>query len=367
MTIYISTIILLFLFSLLEVVFKIKHKHLISLRYFSYIFLVFQVGLRWETGTDWNPYLNHFQKMPLDFNGNYMGFEFGYNLIVFLIKLILDEYTLFLMFHSIVFHFFIFKGFNFLSNYFFPCLLMYYVLLIGLEGSNRQLIAICLCLYSLKFLIKKNNKYFFLLITVAFFFHQTAILFLVYYFLNRKINTFVFFSILFFSIFIGLSSLPLTLFGVLGEKLSGVSADKAEFYLESANKMMSENSLSIFGLVKRFLLLFLFYINSKKISKWVPFYNLIFNGYFIGVLIYCLFSSSLIILVNRGSLYFNIMEPILISYLIFMVPKKLFSIYFFIIFIMSFFFFFRSVRVYDDLFIPYKGIFINSSYNRVMY
>jgi len=35
--------------------------------------------------------------------------------------------------------------------------------------------------------------------------------------------------------------------------------------------------------------------------------------------------------------------------------------------IFSIFFFFQSIATYSDLFIPYKGIFINNNYHRVLY
>lgn len=48
-------------------------------------------GLRWDTGTDWLPYLSHFR------NPQSVNFEFGYEFIVKAVRLVTKQYTWFLL------------------------------------------------------------------------------------------------------------------------------------------------------------------------------------------------------------------------------------------------------------------------------
>jgi len=92
------------------------------------------------------------------------------------------------------------------------------------------------------------------------------------------------------------------------------------------------------------------------------------NGYIVGIAFYFLFADSLLIMVSRASLFFNVMEPLLIASQICLFAKKENKMAIItVLMIFSFFFFFQSITTYSDLFLPYKGIFINSDYSRIMH
>ncbi len=57
--------------------------------------LILLAGLRWRTGTDWEPYQRHFDLDPFAAGGGW--FELGYELIVFGFRRLSDNYTLFLL------------------------------------------------------------------------------------------------------------------------------------------------------------------------------------------------------------------------------------------------------------------------------
>lgn len=336
----------------------------------AYILLVFQVGLRWETGTDWDSYLNHFELIndiastsPLE-----NGFELGYNLSIWLVKLMFSEYTFFLLFHALVFYIILFYSLSRYTPYFFVSLLLFYTWTMGVMGSNRQLIAIVICLYSLRYVLDKNPIKFFFLVFIAFSFHVTALLFIMYYFINRDIKPYILILILAGSIIIGKSQLPLILIPYIGDLMEGNnSAAKVLFYLETNEKVALESKLSIFGLLKRLIFLSIFYYNLKKIRGKLPYYNMMLNGYIIAIAFYFLFADSLLIMLSRGSLYFNAMELLLLSSQICLYKRKenrvLIS---FVLLLLSFLLFFQSISPYPELFLPYKGIFINSDYFRIM-
>lgn len=370
MTIYLLTIFLLFAFALLESNFTIKLNTNRLILSIIYVLLVAQIGLRWETGTDWVPYLNHFRSINDFASASPLknGFEYGYNILAFAVKFIFPNYSLFLVIHALIYYLLIFKSFNRYSPYFYLTLLLFYTLTMGMMGSNRQLIALAICIYAIRFIVEKRPISFFILIAVAISFHTTAFIFAIYYFLDRDLRPRTFFIILISSFIIGMSQLPFLLFSFIGNISGGNIATKIIFYAADAKYSLTENKLTIIGLFKRLILLSIFYYNHKKINKKLPYYNILLNGYILGIVIYFLFADSLLILVNRGSLYFNIMEPLLIaSQVSILKGKESKTIAVVAVFILSIFFFFQSIATYPDLFLPYKGIFINSNYSRIMH
>lgn len=334
-----------------------------------FLFLVFQMGLRWETGTDWNSYLENFnQTFALDdiLLNVLLGFEIGYGLFVLLFKQISNEYFLFLFFHATVFYFIIFRAFK--EYAFFPILsiLLFYSSTIGVLGSNRQLLSIAICLFSIRYIKKRNFKMFIFYISIAFLFHTSAILFTVAYFLNKDYNKYLIFILVAFSVLIGLTDLPIKFFNNLSPILGGAAKVKSDFYLDRVSD--SSQSLSILGLIRRVIYFVIFSYSYKFISNRYVYYKLFYNLYTFGLVIYFVFSSSLLILVNRGSLYFNIMECFLLpSLLIFCQKKYERGIVLFLLFFISLLTFYQSISSYSDLFIPYKGIYINSEFSRKMY
>lgn len=369
MEIYIITILLISLFAFFELRCKltvVEHTIMASI---LYLVIVLQVGLRWETGTDWSSYYDHFLNttdIEMVFLNSLIGFELGYGLFSFFIRGLTDNYTIFLLLHAMLYYFLIFKANNRLSPFPFLSLLLFYVTNIGVLGSNRQLLALAICLYALRFIIEKKSVKFFILVFVAFLFHTTALLFMVYYFLNRDFKKYQIIIALFLALIIGKTSLPNILFSGLGSLLGGASSTKAEIY--SGTSDLGPASLSLIGIIRRLLYFTLFLYNYDRIIVKFKEYNLLFNGFLFGLIFYLLFSNSLLILVNRGSLYFNIMEIFLLTsqFLIFHLKTDR-KYVLLLILLYSIYLFFQAISPYADLFVPYKGIFINSDFSRNLY
>ena len=185
MEIYIITLLLLFLFSFLEIRCDLTKKQKRIMKVILFVILIFQVGFRWKTGTDWNPYLNHFNntfELSDTLISILSGFEPGYAFFVLFVKKLSDDYTVFLVAHSLIYYFFVFQAFKRITPFYFISLMIFYVTTLGVMGSNRQLFALAISLYSLKYVINKNTFKFFLLIGIAFLFHSSAILFSVFFF-----------------------------------------------------------------------------------------------------------------------------------------------------------------------------------------
>jgi hypothetical protein len=371
MEVYIITLLLIFVFGFIDLRLKLNDSQRNWMLFFLYVIIVVQIGLRWETGSDWKPYLENFQKTE-DYNNVLLnaliGFEIGYGTFVFIIKKLFDSYSVFLFIHALIFYLGIFKTAKKYSPYFFISLMFFYATNLGMVGSNRQLLAIVICLWSLGFVFERKTFRFFVTIGVASLFHTTAFFFGVYYFLNRNFKTITIVSVLIISFIIGKTALPFLVFSKFGGLFGGVVASKTTSYSEGAKDVLTETSLSVFGLIKRLFFIAVFTYNYSFLSKRLTYYRLLYNGYVFGMAMYFLFASSLLILVNRGSLYFNIMESFLIScqFLVFYRRLDKAYVYFFLLLI-SLVFLFQSISAYSDLFDPYKGLFYNTDFTREMY
>jgi hypothetical protein len=369
MLIYILTFSIFLIFSCCEIFLKFDKTTKKLFYNLLLLFLVFQMGLRWETGTDWNNYLENFNNTStLDeiVLNVLLGFEIGYGFIVLIFKQFSSYYFLFLLLHATVFYFIIFKVFKQYASFPIIAILLFYSSTIGILGSNRQLLAIAICLFSIRYIISKNLKIFILFTFVAFLFHTSAIFFAIAYFLNKDYNKYLIFIFIAFTVIIGFTNIPLNFFNKLGPIFGEAAKLKSDFYLDKGSD--SSQSLSIFGLIRRILYFIIFSLSYKSISSKYLYYKLFYNIYTFGLLIYFMFSSSLLILVNRGSLYFNIMECFLLSsFLIYYNKKWQLGIIFLLLFIISIITFYQSISNYSDLFIPYKGLFINSDFSRSMY
>jgi hypothetical protein len=84
--------------------------------------------------------------------------------------------------------------------------------------------------------------------------------------------------------------------------------------------------------------------------------------------VYVLFANSLLILVSRGDMYFNLLEPLLLASQVLLLTRKTNRLVMAsALGVLSFVFFLQSISPYPDLFLPYKGLVINSDYSRPMY
>ena len=368
MIVYLVTFFLFLIFGYLDFCIDLNVKKKDLLYRILFFILVIQVGLRWETGTDWIIYKDNFENttsIQMVLLGVLDGFEIGYGLFAYIIRDLTDNYVIFFFFFSIIYYLLILKAIKQLSPYPIISLLLFYTATMGVLGSNRQLIALAICLFSLQYVfIKKKPFYFFLLVIFASLFHTTAIIFAVYYFLDRDFKKYQIILVLGLSFIIGKTALPSLLFSSFGSILGGTAAMKAEIY--SNTDKIQDASLSLIGLIRRIVYFALFLYNYDKLTQKIRSYRLLFNGFAFGLAFYFLFADTLIILVNRGSLYFNVMESFLLTSQLLIFVSKERGYLLFLIFVYSILLFFQSISAYYDLFIPYKGIFINTELNREM-
>lgn len=368
MEIYFYFILVLFIISSIEIYQDsslIYKKNKSTFLFLIYVISVVIIGLRWETGTDWLPYLEMFkQSFSLKNIVTISGIvEPGYLFLNWLCYNIYPEYSFFLLIHAIIFYFLIIYGLNKLTIYPVTTFLFIFCSTLGVMGSNRQLLAMALVFYFLTWAIQKRKAFIFVIIG-AMQFHTTAFLTSSFYFLNRRIKTIYLIIILVIALIIGFTDLPGKLFILIGGGLGEATLNKTKIY----SSEVVDDKLSLLGVIRRVIYLSLFLVLRKKIEKKYYYYNFFLNGYLVSSIIYLMFSNSLIILVNRGSLYFNILEGILLTS-VFIILKKHDTklLYLLFLLILSIVSLYQSISAYPELFDPYKGIWYNINYYRKMY
>lgn len=222
MEVYLLTLVLIFVFGFADLRLDLSNIQRNSLIVFLYIIIVIQIGLRWKTGSDWESYFENFEntnEYSTVLINTLVGFEIGYGTFVFFIKKLFDSYSIFLLIHALIFYGGVFIIAKKYSPYFFISLIFFYATNLGIVGSNRQLLAIIICLWALKFVFEKKAVKFFLAIGFACLFHTTAFLFGIYYFLNRNFKTITILLVLILSFLIGKTSLPFLVFSKFGGRL----------------------------------------------------------------------------------------------------------------------------------------------------
>ena len=363
MGIYISFCTMLLLFSCYEVNSsnkKIKAVFLII----SFIGAVLIIGGRWETGTDWEPYLYFFEESKIwkDVIDTWK-IEIGYGSLNWIVRNISSNYSIFLFIHAFIFYGILIKAFSKITLYPQTAFMFYFATNLGIVGSNRQLIAAALIIYGVSVFSEKKLKSYVFLLFISLSFHATSLLGGVYILLNKYISNKVIWVTLIVALFVGISSLPLKIFGSIGI-LGEFFLLKTEAYLDNVGL---EEGLTLIGTLKRVFFFGFFFLFRDKIAKKSPHYNLIFNGYWFGIVFYLIFANTLPVMISRGSLYFNIMESILFACFVVALKDSASKImYLLLIFFLSIVLMYQSIAPYPLIFDPYKSIWYNTNYYRIL-
>lgn len=335
--------------------------------------LVFHDGFRWETGTDWIPYYDYFMNC---FEPNNQGvFEVGYELLVRSIRLFTEEYSVYLIIHALIFYSLIFVAIRKYSVSPFVSLFLFYCSTLPLLGMNRQFLAVAVCLFSIQFVVQKKTLYFLVAMVVAVLFHKSALIFLIVYFLNKELKPPVYLMLFLIVIVISFSGvinkLPLQLFVLAGDS----AVDRMDEY---ADKFIYGEQLSllnsILGVLKRILWLVILFAFSKYVKNRNQYFTILFNMYFLASLLYIVFNNTILqIVVSRGLSYFSLAEIFIIPYVLTIFKNNVGKIcIFFLMLTYSTLMMKKGINSYskpgeDSIFYPYKGLFINSDYNRKVY
>jgi hypothetical protein len=361
MAVYLIIFLLLALFGFLDI-FKIKENQKKAIIFAIFILFVLLDGLRWETGTDWILYRDYFLNSSKE---KWMAFEPGYVLFNQVIHLFSDNYTVFLIFLAFLIYSLYLKSITSIALYPLITCLLFYCAFVGYMGMNRQHVALAICLYSFRYVISKEFWKFSLCVLLAALFHRTASIFFVVYFLNRSIPARIF--LLSLIVVYLLNPVIAGLVKPLISVMPSTIAFKLSEYLKSDD---SNSTLStIMGTMKRAMIFLPLYFYKDKIKVKYPGIELMLNIYFLSLLIYVLFNNSVQVFVSRGNLYFGTLFEIFLIPYFFILVKNNYSrvIMYGLIIVFSLMTLIKSLSVLYTLFVPYKGIIINSDYSRILF
>lgn len=366
--IYFIIIIILSVFFMLETFNKdIIEKYFSLCLFVCFAMLVFQDGFRWETGSDWTPYQTYFDSQTITYDLDDDTFDFGYRLFSYIIRTITDNYSVFLIVYALVFYSIFFLFIAKLSSAPFTSILIFYMVTVCYMGMNRQFLAMAIYSMGLMALAKDKKSIFILMIILGAFFHKTILIGLVALFLKKRIPNIAIFTLLVIVSLIAISgiinNLPLGIFALLGEDTS----TKMDFYAYNHDDTSVVNSF--LSVLKKMIWILPLIIFDKKIKNKPSHYYLFFNLYLFGSLFYILFNGTILqIIVSRAIIYFNIMEIFLVPYVFSLLKAnygKLCVSFLLVCYVcLNVYKGFYAYGEDTDYFIPYKGIFINTDYQR---
>ncbi|HTW81955.1 MAG TPA: EpsG family protein [Terracidiphilus sp.] len=284
----------------------------------GYLILVLFTGLRWETGNDWFNYFNYYRHLAA-LRDNSQEFEVGYRVANLLFKTLGFSYTGFLLLYSAVWIGLVVASFDdddFRASGWL-LLLFYSSFLVGWMGTARQIMAIGICLFSLRYIVSRNLLRFLICVGLATCFHTTAICFLLAWPLGRiRIGFRAAWFVLGALVAAAVLDVGALLVRLAGNYLSIPYLDQklADFQrVTGADFDLAGGDLSVFYYVKRlsFLLGFMLCLRLFRKDK----DQLYFNMYLMSVVLFILFYSTVAMIPMRAGMYFGIAEIFLLALL----------------------------------------------------
>lgn len=326
-------------------------------------------SIRWETGTDWLPYLQFFEinQTYEDFISG--QFEWGYAFLNYFVKSITNQYNVFLFTMSIIV-----IGIKYKVIYAFS---LFPLLSLCLNFANyngdlfpvRQSIAIAIILWSTYYIIYRKFVFFMATILLASSFHISALIFLpAYYVYNLKCSRLFLASLTIIAIVVGNSNLMKEfLMYALGLFLDNDNEMvlKMMFYLEAEElnnnfgAALSNQTTIFMGVMRRCFFLAPLIYYKHRFQKISQHYSGFLNLNIIGICFYFFFSGLSTALANRGSVYYMIYEVFVIPYLIFVVKNDFVNkaMFFFLFVIYCFLKYYNGLFGYYDEYVPFTSIF----------
>lgn len=335
-----------------------KRKNL-EIFYVVLLMIILVDGLRIETGTDWGTY-KYFFELSI-FN----RFEIGYEIYIWVIKKIYNNYQFFVFIHAVIVDFLIYYSIFYISEYSFISILLSYSLIESILGSNRQLLAMGIVFFSFYLIYKKKKNFLGIIgLFVSILVHTSAIIIYPFFIFkklifNRKINLiFVLFILFILKIFLKDMVIILT---------SNIFNNKEllERILPYLKKSFPYYKLLI-TLLKYVILIFIANTLRNKKSNKDEKINIFFLGSVYSLIITIFFWGVFQIVAGRGNYYTVVLFIFTnIGYNMKQSHDKKLKLYFILIIIFySFVTFERGIFGYRDLFVPYKGLIYNKNYIR---
>jgi hypothetical protein len=347
-----------------------NHKQFIMM-FLAGIIILFR-GLRWETGTDWEQFLDVFYTIDFD---SIFGFkrthnttlEPGYALLNYICFYFTGSYTsLLFIYNAIIIYIYYSVSWRYSSKN--PICIFAMLIIFTEVFPLRHSLAAAIIIYSIRYIFSKDIlKYIFFIILATSIHYSAIIMFPFYYILDRNI-LYKKYSIIwlilgyFCCVIISISPLLNTALELVAVIVSSVTGVENTLIIRIMGYILDERGLEltikslIFSTTRTFIFIFIFYLCRKAVNDYKT-YNLFFNCFIVFTYIFTLFKYQMHTLV-RFTTYFDFGMPLLCALIIKVLPsnkRKLFYCY-----IIAVFVYLRYNTFFidqPDLYIPYKSIF----------
>ena len=322
-------------------------------------------GIRWRTGTDWQPYLNYYNNNTTWKQFAEGPFEIAYAFLNFLVKSYFGAYTALLLIMSFIVIFLQYNTIKTIALY--PALSYYFFFCSNIGGMFpvRQSIAIAIALTSIYFIHKKNKMAFLVITLIAVTFHWALLLWFISYPLyHKKIRSSMIIFLFIMATIIGMFGTRLFILIIEATIIRfGFSGSIAEKITEYILGSYSDGSFSIFRMVlsmaKRFVLVLVFLIIRRKIASQYAYAEGLINIYLVSNIIYSLFAfNEAFAPMARMVTVFLFIEVLLLPSLLKLCKynhtKYILLLLFFLYGLMRLN---SALTIYPDAYMPYRSIF----------
>jgi hypothetical protein len=338
---------------------------------FGVVLLVLFIGLRWETGNDWTPYLVYFENEPR--GGLLNGFEPGYRELVLLAHRVGLGYTGFMLLSASIYMSAFAVVFSRFRHPSVLLLFFYCGFLLGFMGTQRQALAMGFTSIAMLRFYDRKFASGAALCLLATSFHYTALISLAAAAVPRsRLSKRAFVALL-------VGAAALYHFDVAGALVeSGLNVVTGDGYLGRRLLAYSTNTdlaqatglsplLEVLWLLKRVVLAVLFWILCSRRKRCLD--NYLVNLYAVSVVLFLATYKAIPILALRGPLYFGFVE-IVLTYIALQRLGGWFRRESLLILggILGAARLYAAIILYAPaLYLPYKSVVLNTDYLRFMY
>jgi hypothetical protein len=309
--------------------------------------LILLSGSRWERGTDWQAYYEHFHELE---NPNFVNvMEPGFTLLTHLGHLLGLNYTLFLLLISSIIYIQVFNFIQKFSPFKNLSVLTLWCLGLGIFFFVRQTLALSFLLTAIIFLINGKQVKFFAFLIVASSFHYSAVIFLLVYALKSSFSFKGFLTSVFI---VGIVGLVVFLQNEAYTNKFLIYTD-SEYISLISEQLGSSLMTRLFSVLNRLAILLILFRYLYGISS---VYDFFIRIYLMGSVLFCISELSIPV-IGRLVMYFDVFLIILIPALFAQIKRVDTKVIFWILLLIYLISrFYRSLTgPYVDLYIPYNS------------
>ena len=332
----------------------IKAKHVANfLLAILMLFLVIVVGLRYNTGSDWDQYVKLFGLKEFDFSEGGIAF-YLIKVALRFFSLGIQSYVLLMFLLSMITKIIAFKRESIYYIVVFMLYLSFWYLTLEFN-QIRQGAALGFSLLSLKFIREQQLKQYLLFVFIAFALHNSAIAFLPLYWLVRiKINRLFVYIILLITLTLAFSGVTDRIIAFLVSSSLSDSYYTERIVSYTLDEIYNQNVLFSFTTIHK---LFILIVITETVHRY-PCDNIsqrmLLWASLAGVVVFLLFCQYEII-ATRLALYFRSIELISLAYLPFIFKRKKSFVILVILYLYSIFQINNVMSIIDNGLIPYHN------------